>query len=138
MHDKNWFINNLTVWQHNKYYFMKKLLLLLLLIGGGYAFYKYYLPKYGISGVMQAVQGVQTSIQHQNYKQFVPTNQNGSSSGSLSISASSLGSIQQQIAHLKVSEVASSSPQIQQILKQIQSLRADKVKATCMQICGKI
>lgn len=49
--------------------------------------------------------------------------------------------IQQQVTHLNVAEIASSSPQVQQILKQIENLPSGpegQVKEACMRLCNNL
>jgi hypothetical protein len=49
--------------------------------------------------------------------------------------------IQQQVTHLNVNDVASSSPQVQQILKQLQQIPAGpvgQVKEACMRLCSQL
>ncbi|HYK08102.1 MAG TPA: hypothetical protein VEW42_01230 [Candidatus Eisenbacteria bacterium] len=49
--------------------------------------------------------------------------------------------IQQQVTHLDVAEVASSSPQVQQIIKQLQQIPAgsvNQVKDMCVRLCNNL
>ncbi len=49
--------------------------------------------------------------------------------------------IQQQVTHLNVAEIASSSPQVQQILQQIQNLPVgpeNQVKDACIRLCNNL
>lgn len=49
--------------------------------------------------------------------------------------------IQQQVTHLNVADIASSSPQVQQILQQIQDIPAGpegQVKDACMRLCNNL
>lgn len=49
--------------------------------------------------------------------------------------------LQQQVTHLNVAEVATSSPQVQQILKQIEGLPAapeSQVKDACVRLCNNL
>lgn len=49
--------------------------------------------------------------------------------------------IQQQVTHLNVNEVATASPQLQQLLKQIQEIPAGpvgQVKEACMRLCSQL
>ncbi len=52
-----------------------------------------------------------------------------------------LHTIQTQVTNLNVSDIASSSPQVQQILKQIENLPSGpegQVKAACMRLCNNL
>lgn len=49
--------------------------------------------------------------------------------------------LQQQVTHLNVQEVATASPQVQEVLKQLQALPAGpagQVKAACMRLCNNL
>ncbi len=49
--------------------------------------------------------------------------------------------IQQEVTHLNVNEIATASPQVQQLLKQIQEIPAGpvgQVKEACMRLCGQL
>lgn len=117
---------------------MKRLLLLVILVGAGYGFYTYILPRYGIKGVLKAVNGIQTSVGSQNYSKLLPVESVSSPSAAHPAGLVSLQSLKDQVSLLQVREIASSSPQIQQILKQLQSLPNDKLKEMCIQMCGRL
>lgn len=49
--------------------------------------------------------------------------------------------IQQQVTHMDVNEIATASPQVQQVLKQLQQLPSGpvgQVKAACIRLCGQL
>ena len=112
--------------------------MLLLVIGGGYWFFKFYYPAHGISGVLQSVKGIQTTIQNQGSKQLETVDKKTSSTSALPNNNNALQNIQQEVSHLKISDVSSSSPQIQKIIKQLQALPNNQVKAACMKLCGNL
>jgi hypothetical protein len=52
-----------------------------------------------------------------------------------------ISELQAQITHLNVKDIASSSPQVQQLIQQIQSLPnapANAAKEACMQVCNRL
>src|SRR5262249_39761753 len=54
---------------------------------------------------------------------------------------SQIQTIQEQVTHLNVAEVASSSPEVQKIIKQLQQIPAgsvNQVKQTCMRLCNNL
>jgi hypothetical protein len=112
--------------------------MLFIFVGIGYGFYTYILPKYGLNGVLKAVKGIQTSVQNQNYSQFISTDTSATISAAQHSGTDSLQAIKQQVSLLQNIEIASSSPQIQHILKQLQSLPNDKIKEMCTQMCSKL
>lgn len=52
-----------------------------------------------------------------------------------------LSNIEQQISHLSMKDIASSSPQVQQVIQQIQTIQnvpANEEKSMCQQVCGSV
>ena len=52
-----------------------------------------------------------------------------------------IADLQEQITHLSVSDIASSSPQVQQLIQQIQALPSapgNAAKAACIQMCNRL
>lgn len=115
---------------------MKMILILLIIVAGLYGFFNYYLPKHGVSSILQSVEGIQTTVQNQNYQKLMPQENQASQSSNVNISSGILQNIESQVSHLKLSEVASSSTQIQQIIAELKKLPNDKIKSTCMQLCN--
>lgn len=118
-----------------------KLLLGIFLLGigiGSYVLYKNGFLNKNIStsrnlaNLEQSVKGLQTSI-------LQPTS--FPSSNSNSYLQNTISDIQQQAQNLNLAQIASSSPQIQQIIQQIQNLPqvpANDAKQACMQLCNKL
>lgn len=104
------------------------------LILGGLIVGKYFLAQHGI-GVSKDVKGAETTAEATTVtkKTFsIPTADE---------LQKKFNTIQQQVGHLDVQEVASSSPQIQQILQQIQSLPnlpKNIAREQCISLCSKL
>lgn len=122
--------------------------LLLLLAGGAYAAKQYFAPS---SIIPQDITHIQTTIGVKG----AATNANGSSDSptvqsdnhaTFSLPSSTdiqnqIQHIQQQVTSLNVSELASSSPQVQSIIQQIEQLPkvpANAAKEACINLCNRL
>lgn len=94
-------------------------ILFVLLVVGGFLFFKFHavLGFKSLSLSSHSVKGASTSI-------FSPQVQ------------STIGQLQQQVAHLSAKDISSSSPQVQAILKTLQALPAGEAHDVCQKLCG--
>lgn len=95
-------------------------ILFVLVVVGGFLYFKFHNTLLGLHTVAVpkiAVKGVSTNV-------FSPQIQ------------STLGLLQQQVAHLSSKDISSTSPQIQAILKTLQSLPAGEARDVCQKLCG--
>lgn len=95
-------------------------ILFVLAVGGGFLFLKFHNTILSMSGVhlpVKAVAGASTSI-------FSPQVQ------------STLGLLQKQVAQLSPKDISSSSPQVQAILKTLQTLPNGEAHDVCAKLCG--
>lgn len=113
-------------------------ILVLLIVGGIFA-KKYILSSAGDNSPKQNVQGVNT--QNSGSGTNTPA-RNASLNFSLPSTAdlqTQLNNLEQKIQHLSVADVASASPQVQEIIQQVQNIQnlpKDQAKSVCQQICG--
>lgn len=115
--------------------------LILLIVGGVFA-KKYFLGA-NQESAQKTVQGVSTQ----------DSSSGSTSSGNNSVSSSNLNfslptvsdlqlqlnQLEQKIQHLSIQDVASASPQVQDIIQQVQNLPnlpKDQAKSVCQQVCG--
>ncbi len=94
---------------------------------------KFILPQLGIFPQRQNVKGAETST-------LPPTPEKITLPSSDDVQKK-IGEIQDKITHLSVQDIASSSPQVQALLHQIQqlpSLPGNAAKAACVQLCNKL
>jgi predicted RND superfamily exporter protein len=118
----------------------------LMLLGGGIAAKQLLLPQ-SVQKVIphkSAVQGAETQA---NSNSFIDTaTVTPTPTAALSIPTKEdvqkkIQELQQQLTHISVQDIASSSPQIQQIIQQIQALPqapANAAKSACEQLCSKL
>lgn len=120
-----------------------KFLFVLLLLGiGGFVFYKYIFigglsPQETMVRLTKDVKGASTnvSIDPNKASKSIKT-----PLGNVQV-AGSLGSLQQEVGKLTSKEVASSSPQIQKIIQELQTLQTasgSPVRTMCQQVCSNL
>lgn len=116
---------------------MKKLLIIIVIITAAYVFFskkQQFIQPQTLTHVLQQLPQQQQKISLAKTAGYL------SSSQGSGVQQQILG-IQQQVSKLKNSDIASAPPQIQQILKQIQSLpqgSINQIKMQCINICNRL
>ena len=103
---------------------------LVVLIGGGLFAKHYFLDSKGIAKGQQSTVGV--SLREENISSQLPSSQD---------IQQKIADLQHQATKISVQDIASSSPQVQEVLQQLQKLPelpGDIAKQTCIQLCGKL
>ncbi len=120
------------VWDKTKLFIAA--VILILLIAGGVYLKLFVFKDTGGAGTVMSVKGVSTEAG------------NDASSHSFSLPTqedmqAKISKLEQQVTQLNVKDIATSSPEVQKVLKQIQSLPsypASQAKDMCMKLCGQL
>ncbi len=117
------------VWDKTKL-FITAIVLLLLVAGGVYV--KLFVFKTsGGSGTVMSVKGI-SAEDTTSHSFSLPTQEDVQAK---------ISDLEQQVTQLNVKDIATSSPEVQKVLKQIQSLPsypANQAKDMCMKLCGQL
>lgn len=110
--------------------------LVLLLIIAGFVYVKYFFLSNGTSSPLMSVKGASTDAlgtsSQASHKMSLPSQED---------IQGKITQLEEQVTHLSVKDVATSSPQVQQVLKQLQELPsypATQAKDACMKLCSQL